>query len=326
MSFVGLHRLMKYLLVCLVGGTLILVFLKSIPVNVEKPDCEKTRVVIKCIEDPSDVMADGLESVQTIVPPNDRSNSPALCHDRIHPIKTENRHLSKVERTQNELCMKNYKEEIKKDWKQFQSNNQEPKHRNHHKYLTSESVVIEVGGNKGDDASAVIELYRPYMYIVLEPMKLVFRKLKERFIGTKNVMVYNFGLGALNGIFYVNIEGEEGEFTSLYRSSSVKGTCSLKIVNATSFFLLLGVGCYEVELLILNCGGCEFDVIESLLASNLINFFRHVHLVSHSSLESVPDSVERYCRIQQMLLRTHRPTYQFRFVTETWQRKDIILK
>lgn len=322
MSFVGLHRLMKYLLACLVGGTLILVFLKLIPVNVEKPDCEKSRVVIKCIEDPSDVMADGLESVQTIVPPNDRSNSPALCHDRIHPIKTENRHLSKVERTQNELCIKNYKEERK----QFQSNNQEPKHRNHHKYLTSESVVIEVGGNKGDDASAVIELYRPYMYIVLEPMKLVFRKLKERFIGTKNVMVYNFGLGALNGIFYVNIEGEEGEFTSLYRSSSVKGTCSLKIVNATSFFLLLGVGCYEVELLILNCGGCEFDVIESLLASNLINFFRHVHFVSHSSLESVPDSVERYCRIQQMLLRTHRPTYQFRFVTETWQRKDIILK
>lgn len=63
MFFVGLYRLMKYLLVCLVGGIFILVYFKLVFVYVGKLDCEKIRVVVKCIEDLSDVMIDGLEFV-----------------------------------------------------------------------------------------------------------------------------------------------------------------------------------------------------------------------------------------------------------------------
>lgn len=160
-----------------------------------------------------------------------------------------------------------------------------------------ESVVIEVGGNKGDDVSVFRELYCFYMYIVFELMKFVFLKLKEWFIGIKNVILYNFGFGVLNGIFYVNIEGEEGEFMFLYRSLLVKGICFLRIVNVILFFFLFGVGCYEVEFFILNCGGCEFDVIELFLVSNFINFFCYVYFVSYFLLELVFDFVERYCRI-----------------------------
>lgn len=324
MSKLALYKWTRSLFVGLMVGTFMLIVLWSIPDRV-KSDCDEPRIIVQCVEESRDPDTSGPESVQTIIPPNARTSVPALCHGRINPIKSENRHLSKVEQIHYESCKKNYKDEIGEGWREFKARNHEDMPRQHHKYLTSESVIIEVGGNKGDSASAMIDLYRPYVYIILEPVKLVFRKLKERFNKTKNVVLYNFGLGALNGIFYVNIEGQDGELTSLYKRSSLKGTCSLKIVNATSFFLLLGVGCFEVDLLVLNCEGCELDVLESVLSSNLINYFRHIQFViSHSTLEYVSDPVERYCKIQQFLLRTHRPIYQFRYVTETWRRKDIV--
>lgn len=299
-----------------------MILLRTFP---NKPVCDKTEVVIKCVEDPSVVITSGLESVQTVITrPRGHSKVPSLCHYRIAPIKSENLHLSKVERVRHVTCVFNYRRDIEKSLREFYIDNQELIRRTHHKYLTSESIIIEVGGNNGDDASAMIEMYRPYKYIVLEPMKLLFIKLKERLKGNKNVMLYNFGLGALNGIFHVNIPGNQGAGASLFKTSSLKGTCSLEVVNATSFFLLLGVGCFEVDLLTINCEGCEFDVLETILTSNLINYFRHIQYATHSTLESVADPVERYCKIQEKLARTHRLAYQFRFVWETWQRKDIV--
>jgi FkbM family methyltransferase len=221
-------------------------------------------------------------------------------------------------------CVFNYRRDFEKSLREFYINDQELIRRTHHKYLTSESIVIEVGGHNGVDASAMIEMYHPHKYVILEPMKLLFRKSKERLERYHNVILYNFGLGALNGIFHVNIAGNEGARTSLFKRSSLKGTCSLEVVNATSFFLLLGVGCFEVDLLTINCEGCEFEVLETILTSNLINYFRHIQYATHSTLESVADPVERYCKIQEKLARTHRLAYQFRFVWETWQRKDII--
>lgn len=40
-----------------------------------------------------------------------------LCYDRIYLIKMENWYFFKVEWIKNDLCIKSYREEIKKGWK-----------------------------------------------------------------------------------------------------------------------------------------------------------------------------------------------------------------
>lgn len=44
----------------------------------------------------------------------------------------------------------------------------------------------------------------------------------------------------------------------------------MKIIDIIFFFLFLGVGVYELDLLIMNCEGCEFEVLEIFVKLNFI--------------------------------------------------------
>uniref|UniRef100_A0A8W8N2R9 Methyltransferase FkbM domain-containing protein n=1 Tax=Magallana gigas TaxID=29159 RepID=A0A8W8N2R9_MAGGI len=157
-------------------------------------------------------------------------------------------------------------------------------------------------------------------YLILEPLTPYTDILEKKFAGNEKVSIYNIGLGSDNEVVMVNLEGNNACATTKF--SKKNGTVPIYIVNAIDFLTDLGVGVYELDLLTMNCEGCEFEVLETLVKSNLIERIRNIQWATHTQV-SIPNPWERYCRIHELLKRTHRPTYQYKFNWESWRRKDI---
>ena len=156
--------------------------------------------------------------------------------------------------------------------------------------------------------------------MILEPLPEYVGILRKKFENNPQVSVYNLGLGAKNESLMVTVEGNNACATSKF--SGKKASVPIHVINAIDFFASVGIGSFEVDLLTLNCKGCEYEALETLLTSNIIKSFRNIQWATHSTLK-MKDPIGRYCRIEQLLLRTHRPTYQYRFIWESWRRRDI---
>lgn len=217
-------------------------------------------------------------------------------------------------------CVDNGPKDRERNGSKFWGKNEHIR-RSHHTYLKNENAVLmEVGGNKGNDASEFVRLYNP-RYIILEPIEEYANILTDKFKDNSRVTVINLGLGEKNEIVMVKIEGNNACATSKF--SGKGGETPLYIANATEFLLKIGLGLFDIDLLTMNCEGCEFETLETLLSTNLVEHVRNIQFATHSTISGLSDPIGRYCRTQQLLRRTHRPTYQYKFIWESWRRKDI---
>ncbi|XP_069103617.1 uncharacterized protein [Argopecten irradians] len=284
-----------------------------------RSSCPKQSPTYICIEDPELLKLSGLEKVE-FLPFN--SATPQDCMKKVLLRETL---LTSEEQSRADHCVQNYEKDFKAAHELFwYGDNQYVRH-HHHKYLTNQSLVLDVGGNVGEDAAYLIKHYNPKNYVVLEPLKLLYRNLVVKFKNRPNVLTYNIGLSKKNEVFMLSIEGHDGDATSPFLAKTTDGTCSLKVVNTTVFLTKLGVGCFDVDLMTINCEGCEYDVLESIISNSLVNNFKHIQFATHTKLAYLVDPVNRYCRIQELLQRTHRLSYSYKFNWETWTRRDITI-
>ena len=190
----------------------------------------------------------------------------------------------------------------------------------HLSYLKPDSVVLEIGGNQGHDISRLIKLYDPVL-ITLEPVEKFAKRLMELFKDNTKVVVLNFGLGRVTDEVFVKVTGSEGDATSMF--ANAHGDTSLIIANTTQFLLRIGIRKFDFDLLLINCEGCEYEVLEMILSSGLTRQLKNIQFAAHS-LPRLRNPDSRYCQIAALLHRTHSPTYRFRFTWEHWRRNDLL--
>ncbi|KAJ8303689.1 hypothetical protein KUTeg_018799 [Tegillarca granosa] len=70
----------------------------------------------------------------------------------------------------------------------------------------------------------------------------------------------------------------------------------------------------------MNCEGCEYEVLETLVKTNMIFRFRKIQKGTHSSIKGLQHPFSRYCRIQEIMSWTHRRTYHDKLIWESWKR------
>ncbi|KAK3102546.1 hypothetical protein FSP39_012100 [Pinctada imbricata] len=232
------------------------------------------------------------------------------------------RKLNELEKDKISACLRRDLEmEHKNSWDAFFTNNAENIRWDAHTYLNSDSIVMEVGGNIGMMSDHIQTLYRPRKYIILEPIAEFYNVLVDKYADMSNIAVLNFGLASEDRTDFVQIDGGS---TSRFLPNNLpdKDSEPLRQVNATDFFLSMAVGFFEVDLLTINCEGCEYEVLDSLLDSNLINNIHHVQISFHH-INGLGNTLERWCQYQQLLSRTHRLMYQYPLFWESWARKDL---
>lgn len=295
-----------------------------------KPEtAQAKKILTKCGETDEDFRKSSLELVKPLISKVPKSHKieksvEPLCRDKIKPMSDN--HLTDEENKRALSCISNFKTDHHKGSGDFWSGDTQYIRHKHHKYLNSESVVLDIGGNKGEDAEAIINAYNPGAYVILEPIKTLFNALVTMFKKNSNVMLYDFGLGKKNENFFVNVVGHGGDATSIFIENKQKDSCLLRVYNTTEFLIRLGVACFEVDLITINCEGCEYDILETLLSTNIVQQFRHIQFATHPTLQHLKQPAERYCEILEKLSRTHVISYQYKFCWETWTRKELAIK
>ncbi|XP_052058790.1 uncharacterized protein LOC127699094 [Mytilus californianus] len=244
--------------------------------------------------------------------------------EKIQIKRAEVLSLTDREKKRVTICVSNYLLDYNKGNAIWSGNKAEIRW-NNHTFLDYRSSVLDIGGNTGIDASHIISLFKPKRYIILEPLKLYYDRLVKTFSSEHIVEVFQFGVGNKNVKLNMSIIGPNGEGSSVFNKQTTNKKTTIQLFNITQIFVRLGFSCEkQLDLLTLNCEGCEFEVIEELLKTNILNYIKNIQFATHSTLKYLKDPKYRYCRIQELLTRTHKLSYQYKFIWESWKRQDLV--
>lgn len=180
-----------------------------------------------------------------------------------------------------------------------------------HNYLSQNSYVIEVGGYTGVDIKEMNELHGPFKTLLFEP---IFHDEARKNLEGFDVEVYPYGLGASsrNATF-----GVKGDATKPQKDGEVA------IIR--HFSVVIEELCIRrVDLLQINCEGCEWELLESLLDDEQIHIFHHIQVQFHPSADWVEDQLVRYAAIQDRLTKTHELLYDQPWIWQLWQLKSFL--
>ena len=189
------------------------------------------------------------------------------------------------------------------------------------KLLNSSSLIVEVGGNIGYDTDRFITLYNASI-ITFEPLIPTWKGLKERFKSNPKVDVRPYALGKRAKNLSIELRGNENDGTSIFRKLSPGSKTKIEQIQVISIIETIenirktrtenGI----IDMISINCEGCEFEIIPALIASNMLQYFRIVQFSTHTGL--IVETSCIYCQIQQALERTHRSIYHYRLLWEAW--------
>ena len=189
----------------------------------------------------------------------------------------------------------------------------ETDHHLDHLDLNEHSLVFDVGGYEGSWSEEILKRYNPSIF-VFEPVKSYFENIQSKFRHDKKITTLNFGLSNKDSSLEVSITGDRTS-TKKEINHSVKQLIELKSI--VDFLEENEIN--RVSLIKLNIEGSEYEVLESLIASNKIHVFDQILVQFH---DFTKDAHLRMAKIQAALANHYNLAFQFPFVWEKWIRKN----
>lgn len=171
--------------------------------------------------------------------------------------------------------------------------------------LGPSSVVFDLGGYEGQWAADIRARYGCTVH-VFEPVVSFARRIERRFAHDASVHVHPFGLAGSTRVDTIHLDAD---------GSSLFGTgepVEIQLVHAAGHLR------HDVDLVKVNIEGGEFELLEHLVATGLVERVRELQVQFH---EHVPHAEARMRRLQAALARTHRKTWGVDFVWENWRRR-----
>lgn len=174
--------------------------------------------------------------------------------------------------------------------------------------LTPDSTVVEVGGFVGAWAKRMFYKYACNMYII-EPLPIFYGELQNRLGRHKKVRLSNVGVGLEDkkDIMYLGNDGS---------SFNVKTEQPVEVELRTISRILDEWGLAEVDLLQMNIEGAEYEIIEDMIQTGVIDRIKNIQVQFHLGIE---DDVEKHYHISKGLeARGFKVKYSYLFAWEGW--------
>ena len=175
--------------------------------------------------------------------------------------------------------------------------------------LDERSIVLDLGGYEGQWASDLYARQRCRIAI-FEPVTRFARNIEARFRKNKDITVFACGLGATTRTETIYIHGASSSTHKKQAQSE-----QIEIVDVKKWFDDHSIE--TVQLMKINIEGGEYELLERLVATGLIDKIVDIQVQFHNF---TPDAAARMERLQHAMRATHTPTYQYRFVWENWRR------
>jgi FkbM family methyltransferase len=173
--------------------------------------------------------------------------------------------------------------------------------------LNPDSVVFDLGGYEGWFAARIFGKYLSKVY-VFEPYAKYCEDIRDRFLHNPNIFVFPFGLAEQNSTASLAIS-DEG--SSMFKEA--KETVNIQLVRAADFFAEKKIS--FIDLMKINIEGGEYGLLEHLIETGFISKIKDVQIQFH---DFVPGAEERMKNIQTQLRKTHKLTYEYKFIWENW--------
>jgi FkbM family methyltransferase len=182
--------------------------------------------------------------------------------------------------------------------------------------LGPDSVVLDIGGFKGDWCAEIHARYSSTVY-VCEPVKQFYDHLRHRFGANEKIFIFPFGLAADNKEMEITVMSESSSvFREENRVHHGRVKERIKLRNMNDFLLENGIN--RLDLVKINIEGGEYELLEILIESGDISKIDNLQVQFH---DFVPDAQQRMDKIKNKLRVTHEITYEYIFVWENWKRK-----
>lgn len=175
--------------------------------------------------------------------------------------------------------------------------------------LDENSVVFDVGGYEGSWAEEIFKRYGSTLH-VFEPVKEYATALKKKFDYNKKIVVHDCGLSDKNISTEIMLDDNK---SSLYITASKRE----KIKLTSAFDFIESNNIEEIDLMKINIEGGEYDLLEHIIKSGLIQRVKNIQVQFHNF---VPNARKRMEEIENELSKTHHTTYHYEFVWENWER------
>jgi FkbM family methyltransferase len=183
--------------------------------------------------------------------------------------------------------------------------------------VSDQSVVFDIGGFQGDWCAEIYARYSPFIF-VFEPVREFYEKLTRRFQKNNKIKVFHYGLSGRDGKTEIAVMSESSSIfrsASKGRDNSKKQEIILKSINA----FIRENNIERIDLVKINIEGGEYELLESLIGSGIINKLDNIQIQFH---DFVDNAVVRMENIKKQLSETHYLTYEYVFVWENWKRKN----
>jgi FkbM family methyltransferase len=177
--------------------------------------------------------------------------------------------------------------------------------------LNSDSVIVDVGGFKGDWAAAMQSKYDPYIYI-FEPVKEYYEQCVNRFKENSKISVFNYGLSDADLSIPINVTGD----ASSVKPGAISG-CLEMIRLRTTDEVFKELGLSDIALLKINIEGGEYDLLPCLISTGAVASVAYIQVQFHNF---IADCESKKAAISQRLSETHAQTWCYEFVWESWER------
>lgn len=177
--------------------------------------------------------------------------------------------------------------------------------------LTSDSIVLDLGGYQGQWASDIFGRYQAHIH-VFEPIEKFHNYIEARFKQNPKIETYKFGLAEKNCRLACALDENA---SSVYGTSGKALTENIQLRDINEWFAEESIK--EVALIKINIEGGEFALLDRMIECDLINRFENILVQFH---HFVPNAEIWRTSIQAKLANTHRLKFDYPFVWEHWER------
>ena len=178
--------------------------------------------------------------------------------------------------------------------------------------LTKDSIVFDVGAYEGEWADTIYKKYGCNIY-VFEPVKDYYEALEKKFKNISRIHVFGFGLAGQTRDDKITHDAESSSTLKQSTDSEV-----IKLVDIKSFCDEHKIN--KIDLIKINIEGGEYELLNRVLDTGLIKIIDRVLVQFHDFVLNGELKMEG---IQRRLSKTHKPTFQYWFVWESWVRKGL---
>jgi len=193
--------------------------------------------------------------------------------------------------------------------------------------VTDNTILLYVGGNEfAEVAQKMMKRFHFSKIYIFEPIPSYAQNLQKVFASleansTGQVTILPFGISDMDATLSTIVSGKGTEASQFVNKSDCIDAC-VQVVIRDAYKVITEILQENIGhdfMFYSNCEGCEVPVMERMIDTQLVQYFKYIHFATH--FVTMPFYESRLCKIRERLDMTHKLLFAVTYAQERYERK-----